>query len=63
MRPKGYADVVLDVLEEELADNVPLMAINAAIPGVFGLKSFEAKHPVNYLVCSEPMISCRMTLL
>lgn len=47
--PKGYADVVLDVLEEELADNVPLIAINAAIPGVFGLKSFEAKHPVNYL--------------
>lgn len=47
--PKGYADVVLDVLEEELADNVPLMAINAAIPGVFGLKSFEAKHPANYL--------------
>lgn len=47
--PKGYADVVLDVLEEELADNVPLMAINAAIPGVFRLKSFEAKHPANYL--------------
>lgn len=91
--PKEYADVVLDVLEEELADNVPLMAINAAIPGVFGLKSFEAKHPANYLdvgiaeqhsltvaagmakagarpvvfqnstFCSEPMISCRMTLL
>lgn len=25
------------------------MAINAAIPGAFGLKSFEAKHPANYL--------------
>lgn len=46
---RGWSDVVLDVLEDELQAGAPLMAINAAIPGAFGLKKFEAVHPDNYL--------------
>lgn len=44
----GYNAAVLAQLDKEIADGKPVVAINAAIPGVFDLKSFQAKHPKQY---------------
>lgn len=43
-----YADVVLDELDSQIANNQPVVAITAAIPGGFHLKKFAAKHPDRY---------------
>ena len=44
-----YDQAVIDVLSEEIENDQPIMAINAAIPGTFGLKKLENKYPHNYL--------------
>lgn len=43
-----YSDAILKELDQEIKDGRQLVAINAAIPGVFDLKKFQAKHPDRY---------------
>lgn len=45
---ESYNDAVIKELDQEIDDGKQLVAINAAIPGVFGLKEFQAKHPDRY---------------
>lgn len=45
---ESYSAAVIDELERQVAAGVPIMAMNAAIPGVFDLKRFQAKYPHNY---------------
>lgn len=40
--------VALDVVSEEIGKGTNLMAINAAIPGVFGLDKIKNKYPEHY---------------
>lgn len=42
------ASVALDVVEDHIKAGEPIMAINAAIPGVFGLERIKENYPVNY---------------
>ncbi len=44
----GYNEAVLDELDKQIAAGMPVVAINAAIPGVFGLKRFQEAHPDRY---------------
>ncbi|GFH42649.1 1-deoxy-D-xylulose-5-phosphate synthase [Lactococcus hodotermopsidis] len=46
---ENFVKIVNDFMDEKLADGVPLVAINAAIPGIFNLKDFESRHPHNYV--------------
>lgn len=43
-----YSDAVLAELSKQIDDGVPVVALNAAIPGVFNLKQFQAKYPDHY---------------
>lgn len=45
---ESYSAAVIDELEKQVAAGVPIMAMNAAIPGMFDLKRFQAKYPDNY---------------
>lgn len=45
---ESYSAAVVDELEKQVAAGVPIMAMNAAIPGMFDLKRFQAKYPDNY---------------
>lgn len=40
--------VAMDVMKEHIQNNEKIMAINAAIPGVFGLDEIKEKYPNNY---------------
>lgn len=40
--------VAMDVMKEHIEDGDKIMAINAAIPGVFGLDEIKEKYPANY---------------
>lgn len=40
--------VAMDVMKEHIQNNEKIMAINAAIPGVFGLDEIKEKYPSNY---------------
>lgn len=40
--------VTMDVMKEHIQNNEKIMAINAAIPGVFGLDEIKEKYPSNY---------------
>lgn len=40
--------VAMDVIKEHIEDGDKIMAINAAIPGVFGLDEIKEKYPANY---------------
>lgn len=40
--------VAMDVMKEHIEDGDKIMAINAAIPGVFGLDEIKEKYPENY---------------
>lgn len=42
------ASVALDVVEDHIKAGEPIMAINAAIPGVFGLERIKENYPANY---------------
>ncbi|MEY8441517.1 1-deoxy-D-xylulose-5-phosphate synthase [Lactobacillaceae bacterium 24-114] len=43
-----YNDAVIEELGRQIDDGQPVAAINAAIPGVFNLKQFQAKYPEHY---------------
>lgn len=45
---ESYSASIIDELEKQVADGVPIMAMNAAIPGMFDLKRFQEKYPDNY---------------
>lgn len=45
---ESYSAAVVDELEKQVAAGAPIMAMNAAIPGMFDLKRFQAKYPDNY---------------
>ncbi len=40
--------IAMDVMKEHIQNNEKIMAINAAIPGVFGLDEIKEKYPNNY---------------
>lgn len=40
--------IAMDVMKEHIEDGDKIMAINAAIPGVFGLDEIKEKYPANY---------------
>ncbi|EGP5242727.1 1-deoxy-D-xylulose-5-phosphate synthase [Enterococcus faecium] len=41
--------IIMDYLDKKLqTSTVPIAAVNAAIPGAFGLKTFQEKHPDHY---------------
>lgn len=44
----GYNEAVMTELDRQVKAGTPVVAINAAIPGVFGLKEFQKKHPDRY---------------
>ncbi|WP_225046755.1 1-deoxy-D-xylulose-5-phosphate synthase [Lacticaseibacillus kribbianus] len=46
----SYNSLILDRLEKHIADDdAPIYALNAAIPGSFGLKRFAADYPKRYI--------------
>lgn len=45
---ESYSDAILAELDRQIAAGQPVVAMNAAIPGVFDLKKFQAKHPDRY---------------
>lgn len=45
---ENYSDAILTELGHQIDDGVPVVALNAAIPGVFNLKKFKAKYPDHY---------------
>ncbi|WP_179394310.1 1-deoxy-D-xylulose-5-phosphate synthase [Lacticaseibacillus absianus] len=52
LRPRtgeSYPSLILDQLEAKIAQGAPIYALNAAIPGSFGLKRFAADYPHRYL--------------
>ncbi|MCL2858384.1 MAG: 1-deoxy-D-xylulose-5-phosphate synthase, partial [Streptococcaceae bacterium] len=46
---KTYNTVLLDYMDKKIQEGTDLLAINAAIPGLFGLKAFASKYPDNYM--------------
>lgn len=44
----GYNAAVLAELGRQIEAGQPVVAINAAVPGIFDLKKFQAKHPDRY---------------
>lgn len=45
---ESYSDAILAELDRQIAAGEPVVAMNAAIPGAFNLKRFQAKHPDRY---------------
>lgn len=45
---ENYTNLVLDYMDQKMQEGLPLLAINAAIPGIFDLKRFAAKYPEHY---------------
>lgn len=45
---ESYARAIIDELDQQVKDGVPIAAINAAIPGSFDLKDFQKHHPDHY---------------
>ncbi|MGM9892657.1 1-deoxy-D-xylulose-5-phosphate synthase [Limosilactobacillus sp.] len=45
---ENYSDAILEELDRQIQAGEPIVAMNAAIPGVFNLKKFQAKHPQRY---------------
>ena len=45
---ENYSDAILTELGHQIDAGVPVVALNAAIPGVFNLKEFQAKYPDHY---------------
>ncbi|MGT2828803.1 1-deoxy-D-xylulose-5-phosphate synthase [Streptococcus hillyeri] len=43
-----FESTIVDFLEEEIEAGKPVLAMNAAIPGAFGLGRIEAKYPDHY---------------
>ncbi|WP_283588564.1 1-deoxy-D-xylulose-5-phosphate synthase [Limosilactobacillus viscerum] len=47
-KSESYSDAILTELDRQIDAGVPVVALNSAIPGVFDLKKFQAKHPDRY---------------
>ena len=45
---ESYSDAILVELDRQIDAGEPVVAMNAAIPGAFNLKKFQAKHPDRY---------------
>jgi 1-deoxy-D-xylulose-5-phosphate synthase len=46
---ENYNTILMEYLDQKVTEEkLPLVAINAAIPGAFGLKQFQAQHPDRY---------------
>jgi 1-deoxy-D-xylulose-5-phosphate synthase len=45
---RGWSNVITDYLSAAVDAGEKLLAINAAIPGIFGLEKFYPKYPENY---------------
>ncbi len=45
---ENYSDAILTELGHQIDAGIPVVALNAAIPGVFNLKKFQAKYPDHY---------------
>jgi len=46
---ENYNTILMDYLDQKIVtEQLPLVAINAGIPGAFGLKKFQAQHPQRY---------------
>lgn len=45
---ENYSDAILTELGHQIDAGVPVVALNAAIPGAFNLKKFQAKYPDHY---------------
>lgn len=45
---ESYSDAILTELGHQIDAGVPVAALNAAIPGAFDLKKFQAKYPDHY---------------
>ncbi|MDM8264199.1 1-deoxy-D-xylulose-5-phosphate synthase [Limosilactobacillus vaginalis] len=45
---ENYSDAILTELGHQIDAGVPVVALNAAIPGVFNLEKFQAKYPDHY---------------
>lgn len=46
---KNYTRIILDYMEEKVAEGMHLVAVNGGIPMVNNLKEFAEKHPENYV--------------
>ncbi|MFK4965739.1 1-deoxy-D-xylulose-5-phosphate synthase [Lactococcus garvieae] len=46
---KNYTRIILDYMEEKVAEGMPLVAVNGGIPMVNNLKEFAEKYPENYV--------------
>lgn len=46
---QSYTRILLDYMDKKITEGLPVVAINAAIPGIFGLKEFAAKYPERYI--------------
>lgn len=46
---ENYPDIILAALERQLQTGKPIYTINAAIPGGFHLKDWQAAHPDRYI--------------
>ncbi|MGN8981140.1 1-deoxy-D-xylulose-5-phosphate synthase [Enterococcus villorum] len=46
---ENFNQIIMNYLDEKTKNNAdPIVAINAAIPGMFGLKEYQKKHPDHY---------------
>ncbi|WP_239255052.1 1-deoxy-D-xylulose-5-phosphate synthase [Listeria ilorinensis] len=46
---ENYSDLIIDQLTKKIeTEQLPIVTINAAIPGMFGLKRFQAAYPDRY---------------
>lgn len=46
---ESYDSVIIDVLTKKIEEQQPIVAITAAIPGLFGLKELQKYHPDHYI--------------
>lgn len=46
---ESYDSVIIDVLTKKIEEHQPIVAITAAIPGLFGLKELQKHHPDHYI--------------
>ncbi len=46
---KNYTRIILDYMEEKVAEGMPLVAVNGGIPMVNNLKEFAEKYPEHYV--------------
>lgn len=47
-KKESYSAAIIEELNQQVDAGVPVVAINAAVPGAFGLKAFQQAHPDRY---------------